>query len=205
MKKTTLILVFLALGLGGFVYFTEVRGTNKQEEVTQTQQQLFNFTAEDVQSLSIQTQAMTINLERSNKPEPPKWLLKSPVDEVANDAIVSYLMDLLVGKGEKITSTDNIKISEFGLDKPLATIDIKLKNQNSHRLILGKSNFNNSLLYAQVDPDIQKDGNMQLFLVSNNFANAVNRELKEWQEVSKKEDDNIKSEPLPGLPETIKN
>lgn len=200
--------MLLALGLGGFVYFAEIRGANKQEEVKQTQQPLFAFSADDVQSLSIQTNESTINIERSDKAEAPKWLLKSPVSADANDAIVTYLMDLLVGKGEKITSTTPNQISEFGLDKPLATIEIKLKNQQSHKLIIGKSNFNNSLLYAQIDPGNtgnNSDGNMQLFLVSNNFANAVNRELSEWQDVSNKEDENSKSEPLPGLPDAMKN
>ncbi|WP_353932695.1 DUF4340 domain-containing protein [Okeanomitos corallinicola TIOX110] len=205
MKKSTLILMLLALGLGGFVYFAEIRGANKQEEVKQTQQPIFAFSADDVQSLSIQTNESTINIERSDKAEAPKWLLKSPISANANDAIVTYLMDLLVGKGEKITSTTSNQISEFGLDKPLATIEIKLKNQQSHKLIIGKSNFSNSLLYAQIAPGNNSDENMQLFLVSNNFANAVNRELSEWQDVSNKEDENSKSEPLPGLPDAMKN
>ncbi|NET01546.1 MAG: DUF4340 domain-containing protein [Sphaerospermopsis sp. SIO1G1] len=203
MKKTTLILIVLALGLGTFVYFTETRVTNKQEEVKQTKVKLFDFTADDVQFLSIQTKEMTVNIERSDKSEPPKWLLKLPVDEVANDAIVSYLMDLLVGKGEKISSPNNDQMSEFGLDKPFATINIKLKNENSYQLTLGKSNFNESLLYAQVGTGDDNNEKKAVFLVSKDFANAVNRELSEWQVVSKKENENVKSTPLPGLPESM--
>ncbi|MBD2293445.1 DUF4340 domain-containing protein [Anabaena sphaerica FACHB-251] len=206
MKRTTLILILLALGLGGFVYFHEIRGSTQREEVKKNQQQIFSFSADDVQSLSVKTKDTTLNLERSGKPEPPKWVIKSPISEPANDAIISYLMDLLVkGKSEKTVSTPPNQLSEFGLDQPQATIDIQLKNQQNHKLILGKPNFNNSFLYAQVDPNDTNNGNnqenTQVLLVSKDFANAVNRELSEWKEAGKEAGENSQSQPLPGLPE----
>ena len=92
LPRTTLILILLALGLGGFVYFYEIRGATQREEIKEKKQQIFSFTADDVQSLTIKTKQLTVNLERNSQSN-PKWLLKSPVSEPANDAIVSYLMD----------------------------------------------------------------------------------------------------------------
>ncbi|MBK1986854.1 DUF4340 domain-containing protein [Sphaerospermopsis aphanizomenoides BCCUSP55] len=200
MKRTTLILILLALGLGAFVYFHEIKGSTQREAVKQSQQKIFAFTADDVQSLTVRTKDITLNLERSPKPEPPKWLIKSPISEPANDAIVSYLMDLLVqGKSERNLSIPANQLSEFGVDNPQATIDIQLKNQQSHKLILGKPNFNDSFLYAQVDPTQNNNDNINVLLVSKDFANAVNLQLSEWKEVGK----NSESQPLPGLPEAI--
>ncbi|MDB9484136.1 DUF4340 domain-containing protein, partial [Dolichospermum circinale CS-537/05] len=84
------------------------------------------------------------------------------------------------------------ELSEFGLDKPVATIDIKLKNQQSHQLILGKAEFNNRFLYAQADAN----QNLNLLLVSQDFFNAVNRDISEWKQ--RKEKTNVK--PLPIVP-----
>jgi Domain of unknown function (DUF4340) len=197
MKRTTLILILLALGLGGFVYFLETKNSTQQEETKEQKQQLFSFAADDIQSLTVKTKDFTLNLERSNQLEPPKWLIKSPISEPANDAIVSYLLDLLVkGKSEKTLSTPLSQLQEFGLDKPQSTIDIKLKNQQTHQLILGKTNFNKTFLYAQTDPNIQQNGNMNLLLVSPDFSNAVNRQLSEW----KQNGNNLESQPLPLLP-----
>jgi hypothetical protein len=228
MKRTTLTLVILALGLSGFVYFDEIRRKNKPEIVAQNhlsqinklnqpnqgsqtnKQEIFSFDADDIQSLSIKTNEYSLNLERSQKLEPPnpQWLIKSvnsksessksessksessksespesDIPKPAKNAIVSYLTDLLVkGKSENSVSVKSNQLSEFGLDKPQATIDIKLKNQQSHRLILGKPNFNNTFLYAQAIPQSSNDGNVQVLLVSKDFANAVNRDLGEWQE-----------------------
>jgi hypothetical protein len=194
LPRTTLILILLALGLGGFVYFYEIRGATVREETKEQKQKIFSFAEDDVQSLTVKTTKLTLNLERSPKSSNPKWLIKSPISEPANDAIVSYLMDLLVkGNSDRTLSTPAKELGQFALDQPQATINITLKNRQSHQLILGKSNFNGSFLYAQADPATKPDGNINVLLVSTDFANAVNRELSEWKQPV----DN--SQKLPGL------
>ncbi|MEH2066406.1 MAG: DUF4340 domain-containing protein [Nostoc sp.] len=183
LPRTTLILILLALGLGGFVYFSEIRGATVREENKEQKQQIFSFREDDVQSLTVKTKKLTLNLERNRESSNPKWLIKSPISGLGNDAIVSYLMDLLVkGKSERTLSTPAKDLTEFALDQPQATINITLKNRQSHQLILGKSNFNGSFLYALTDPATKPNGNINVLLVSTDFANAVNRELSEWKQ-----------------------
>ncbi|WP_392530894.1 DUF4340 domain-containing protein [Nostoc sp. C117] len=196
LPRTTLILIFLALGLGSFVYFYEIRGATVREEIKEQKQKIFSFDADDVQALTVTTKKLTLNLERNNQASNTKWLIKSPISEPANDAIVSYLMDLLVkGKSDSTLSTPAKELGQFALDQPQGTINITLKNKQTHRLILGKSNFNGRFLYAQADPTIKPDGAVNVLLVSTDFANAVNRELSEWKQPV----DNIKSTPLPSI------
>ncbi|MDM9584826.1 DUF4340 domain-containing protein [Nostoc sp. GT001] len=195
LPKTTLILILLTLGLGCFVYFYEIRGATVREEIKEQKQKIFSFAEDDVQSLTVKTNKITLNLERNPESSSnPKWLIKAPISGPANDAIVSYLMDLLVkGNSDRTLSTPAKELGEFALDQPQATINITLKNQQSHQLILGKSNFNGRFLYAQADPATKPDGNINVLLVSTDFANAVNRELSEWKQPV----DN--SQKLPGL------
>lgn len=193
LPKTTWILILLALGLGSFVYFYEIKGKTQSTEIKAQKQKIFSFTANDVQSLTIKTKSTTLKLEKRKTTEKPSWEIKSPISAPANDAIVSYLMDLLVdGKIERTVSVLPTELPEFGLDKPVATIDIKLKNQQSHQLILGKAEFNNRFLYAQADAN----QNLNLLLVSQDFFNAVNRDISEWKQIQEKT--NVK--PLPILP-----
>ncbi|MEH1895844.1 MAG: DUF4340 domain-containing protein [Nostoc sp.] len=183
LPRTTLILILLMLGLGAFVYFHEIRGATLREEVKEQKQKIFSFAADDVQSLTVKTKKLTLNLERNPEPSNPKWVIKSPISGPANDAIVSYLMDLLVkGNSDRTLSTLAKDLGQFALDQPPATINITLKNRQSHQLILGKSNFNGRFLYAQTDPPAKPDGNINVLLVSTDFANAVNRDLSEWQQ-----------------------
>lgn len=197
LQRTTLILILLALALGGFVYFHEIRG--QQEEVNNKKQQIFAFAAEDVQSLTIKTKNNTINLERNSNGN-TKWLLKSPEVAPAKDAVVSYLIDLLVkGKAERTLSVSANQLSEFGLDQPQATIDVKLKNQKRHQMILGKSDFNRRFMYAQINILATKS-NTDVLLVSTDFGNAVNRELSEWKIVA---DDTKQPSGLPSIGKPI--
>jgi hypothetical protein len=194
LQRTTLILILLALGLGGFVYFYEIKGAPQREEIKQKQQQIFTFQEDDVQSLTVKTQNLTLNLERNQKSDESKWLIKSPEVGPASNAIVGYLMNLLVeGNSDRLISIPTNQLAEFGLEQPQATINIQLKNQKTHQLILGKPDFNRRFMYAQADPAIKPDGNVNVLLVSTDFENAVNRELAEWKQIqSIPVDDNVK-------------
>ncbi|RUS99402.1 hypothetical protein DSM106972_078440 [Dulcicalothrix desertica PCC 7102] len=194
LQRTTLVLMLLALGLGGFVYYYEILGANQRSEVSESQKRIFNFTASDIQSLTITRGSDNIILERSGTQSPPKWLLKAPQTSPASDASVSYLTDLLVkGQINRTISSQTSQLNEFGLDQPQATIEIKLKNQQTHKLILGKLDFSNNFLYAQINSSPQSE-RINVLLVSKDFQNAVNRDISEWTQAG---DNPGQSSPLP--------
>lgn len=194
LQRTTLVLLLLAILLGGFVYFYEIQWKSQQEEVKKKQQQLFSFKENDVKILKITTPSETIILERSQEPKNSKWLMKSPDNVPANDGTVAFLLDLLEKeKSERTLTTPVSKLPEFGLKQPQATINITLNNQKTHKLVLGKPNFENRFIYAQIgDIATKPDGNVEVVLVSKNFENAIKRSLSEWKAV-----DNSKTSPSP--------
>lgn len=180
LQRTTLILFFLALGLGGFVYFREIQAPTQQQEAKEQKQEVFSFKEEQVQSFTVKTKNQTLVFER-DKSSPTKWRMKSPVETPASDAAVSYLMDLLVRlKSDRTIQVPVAQLQEYELAQPQATIEVKLNNQN-HQLILGKPDFNRNFLYAQADPPAKPANTVNVLLVSTDFENAVNRSLAEWQ------------------------
>ncbi len=200
LQRTTLILLLLALGLSSFVYFYEMNGKTQQvqQEGNPKEQQIFSFQENDIQSLTINTKNLVINLERNQKSEKPKWLLTSPEKLPANDAIAAYLINLLVkGKSDRTLSVAADELTEFGLEPPQARIDIKLKNQKNRTLILGQTTYNKGSLYARLGSTANKNGKINVLLVSKDFANAVNRELAEWKQPAQ----TTQPKPLPSLPQ----
>jgi hypothetical protein len=108
--------------------------------------------------------------------------MKFPVDTPASDPSVAFLVNLLVNaKSDRILNVSADELQQYGLDQPQGIVEIKLKNQQTHQLILGKSNFNNTFLYAQADPPADKPQQRQLVLLTKDFENAVQRPLSEWQ------------------------
>ncbi|MBV6627734.1 MAG: DUF4340 domain-containing protein [Rivularia sp. (in: Bacteria)] len=189
LQRTTLVLVLLAILLGGFVYFYEFQWKSQQAEVKKKQQQLFSFKEDDVKNLKITTPSDTITLERAPESDKTKWLMKSPVMGPANDGTVAYLLNLLeTEKSERTLDSSASQLSEFGLKQPQATIDITLNNQKTHKLVLGnKPSFNNQLVYARKNLATKPDGSNEVILVSAKFENAVKRSLSEWKAVDNQE------------------
>jgi hypothetical protein len=200
----------LALGLGGFVYFYEIKGEPQRQAALVKQKPIFSFTKDQVQALTIKTQEQTLQFERmeqnaGKKSSLSEWQMKAPNDNPASDPYVSYLLNLLVdSKSNRILSVPATQLPEYGLDKPLATVEVKLNNQQTHQLILGKPDFNNSFLYAQVDPLKSPSGQLNVLLVPLEFQYGVNRPLSEW--TAKDETKKETPSPSPSVsPENPKN
>jgi hypothetical protein len=198
LQVKTIVLVLLALGLGSFVYIHETRILPKREATKSQAKKIFNFTKDDVQAFSIQTQTETLKFERltpkdDNQPSLLQWQMKSPKDVLANNSSISFLLSLLAnGKQERSFLAPPDKLSEYGLDKPLATVEITLKDQQTHQLILGKPDLNRSFLYAQIDPSTLKLPQIEILLVPIDFEYGVKRSLTEWEADQDQETDKNK-------------
>lgn len=200
LQRTTLFLLLLAILLGGFVYFYEIQWKSQQEQVKKKQQKLFSFKEEEVKILKIKTSSETITLERSPESGKTKWLMKSPDTSAANDGTVAYLLNLLeTENSERTLTTPASQLSEFDLKPAQATIDVSLNDGKTHKLVLGKPNFDNRLIYARKEFATKPDGNVEVVLVSKNFRNAIKRSLSEWKVI-----DNSEKSPSPSQSATPK-
>lgn len=183
LQKTTWVLLIVALFLGGFVYFYEIVGTPQREAAKEAEKQLFSFEEDEIQRVNIYIQEESRKFERVSEPE-PGWRMTEPKDVPASDPSVAFLLNLLVeGKSDRIIPNvppENLK--DYGLDKPQAMVTVRLKNDETHEILLGKPDFNNSFLYAQVDPFSDKSQQSNVFLVPMDFEYAVNRPLSEWEQ-----------------------
>lgn len=196
LQRTPLVLLVTALLLGGFVYWQEVQGQSQQKTAQQQPTKLFAFQEADIQTLSLthkgqtlaftKTAASTASQSKSATSKPStRWSMTAPKKTAANDASVAYLLNLMAtGNQQQTLTIPAAKKAEFGFNPPLAIAEVKLANQQSHRIVLGKANFNRSGLYAQVDPPANPTGDLTVALVSIDFENAVTRPLKEWMQDS---------------------
>ena len=207
LQRTPLILLLIALLLGGVVLVYETQGKPRQEADEAKKEQLFGFKEEEVQTLDLATQTQKFSFVKTpagrlgadqksnpkpdakqpdrsqkNSPGPSVWMMTAPTKVLAEDASVAYLLNLMAtGQRQQSFTIPAAKLAEFGLDKPLAIVQVKLSNQKTHQLVLGKPNFDRSAMYAQVDPPTPPTGDLPVTLVAIDFENAVNRPLPEWQ------------------------
>ena len=195
-QKTPLILLFSALLLGGYVYFSELR-KEPQPQTAQTEAKpIFAFKEAEIQAFTVKTAQQTLSFEQmpmvvksGQKGLSPKtsWQMTTPEKTAADQATVAFLLNLIAtAKSDRTLLTPIARQAEFGLNPPIATIEVKLNNQQIHRLLLGKPNFNRQFLYALADPIANPSQDLAVLQVAIDFQNAVDRPLSEWQQVKPK-------------------
>lgn len=232
LQRMPLILVAIAIGLGGVVYLQDWQKQSAQEATQAKSQPLFEFKEGDIQAFTLKTDEQTLvfvkvpanqvkakskanqrnsqdnaksetaavtkaSAQLSPKPDPSQnpapapspsqgpqvWQMQTPKKTLANDASVAFLLNLVTTSNSQKSFTAPInQLAEYGLDKPVATIDVILQDQKKHRLVLGTPDFNRSAMYAQIDPADKADKAATIHLVSLDFENAVQRPLPEWQD-----------------------
>ena len=179
-KKSTVFLLLAALALGGITVLTVQTQEPSSEQTAEGEpQDLFAFQEDQVQSFTLENRSESFRFERN---EEGQWHMLEPEQRPANDASIAFLLDQMAAaeSTRSITISANER-SDFGLDEPLATVDVTLDNQETHRLVLGGYDFNRSFIYALVDPPADENADLQVFLVSPNFENAVTRPREEWE------------------------
>jgi len=179
LQRTTLVLLISAILLGGLVYVYEGQVAPKQEAAKATKQPLFSFEEDQIKSVTIYLDDDTWEFEQVSQQE-PRWRMRQPKDAVASSAAVAFLTNLLVdGESDRTLTAPVSQRQEYGLDKPMASVVVELKNQEVHQLILGKLDFNGGFLYAE-NPQNRQPGQVEVLLVPKDFEYAVNRPLSEW-------------------------
>ena len=187
--QAPLLLLAIAGLLGAGVYWFESRKVSLQPEAQgETRQPIVSLPERDIEALTIKTVAQTIVLDRIPSTGPPgasptaAWMVRSPKPETqASETSVAFLTNLLVSKGDRLPQVLSSRKAEFGLDQPLATIEVRLPKQQMQTIVLGKLNFDRTGLYAVVNPPVDPNAAFSVLLVSPSFESAVTRPVEEWR------------------------
>ena len=187
--RTPLLLLTIAGLLGVGVYWFESRKLSLRPEVQgDTSQPIVTVPENAIESLSITTRGQSVILDKIPSTGPPgssptaAWMIRSPKPEgQASETSVAFLTNLLVGKGDRLPAVSANRKAEFGLDQPLATIEVRLPNQQRQTLVLGKLNFDRTGLYAAINPSVDPNDEFSMLLVSPSFESAVTRAIREWR------------------------
>lgn len=186
LKKSTWLLLFLAFSLGSWVYFYEIKKTEKIDRAIALQQQVFNITEAEIQKITITKAENTLTFVRTENNDRP-WQMKQPEDVPVNEGTIAFLLDLIAtGKSDRSFTVPSSKLARYGLDKSATKISLELSDNSSQEIILGNPNFNDRLVYALVNPpnnpQAKSDSQITVLLVSKNWHYAVERDLSEWKQ-----------------------
>lgn len=185
LKPTTLMLVASVLVLGGVALLVQSQPQQTTSPTTPGEKSAsqvegappVRFKEDDVQRFTLETEGRSLSFERNAQ---GKWQMTAPEKQPANDAAVAYLLNVMTTGVSRTVTVPGGDRKPYGLEPPLATIHLDLKNQQQHQLVIGGYNFDRTSLYAQLDPPTTPTANLTLLLVSPDFETAVKRPTPEW-------------------------
>lgn len=150
MKKSTLVLIGIAIIVVGFVYWYEFKRT--PAEKTQTNPAVFHFQPEDVKSVTLSRPGQSIVIAR----DATGWRMTQPVQTRADsDAVTTLLNDVTLSHSSRTLTASPAQLKTFGLAPPALTLDFTLKNGQQRELKVGETDFSGDSVYAQTGASAQ--------------------------------------------------
>jgi hypothetical protein len=164
--RVTIILAVIAIGLLAYVYFVEL-ARPAPSELEQRSPQLFKFDLADIRFIEVKTGDGQVRAERSDSGD---WQLVNPgpgpADPVRLDAVGRQLGSLVAGR---VVSEQPSDPALYGLDRPVLTATVGLKDGRQEQLVFGQTNPAGLSRYARRGDD------PRVYLVANSLYDDLNR------------------------------
>lgn len=144
--QTTAVLAVVLVALGAFYYFYEVRGGPERAKASAQKGRLWTVEASDVAEAELKRGAETIRLRR----EGDGWQIVEPVKARGDRGrIDETLVTLTTARVDREIASAPAQVAEFGLDKPVAEVTLRLKDGRQLALALGAKSPTGAWVYAR--------------------------------------------------------
>lgn len=141
--KTTIILAVIALLFGAGVYFFEYQKQVQENVEKEENAKIIAFEKNQINYIEIQKEQTKYVLQKSET----GWSILEPIQDAADNDQVESLIDSLteekmIAVAKEATDEPQLKLSEYGLDKPYATFNFKNNLGKSKKITIGsQKNF----------------------------------------------------------------
>jgi hypothetical protein len=167
--RTTIILLVVLLGLGGYVYWVELPKA-QQEAKKKT---LFEFKADDVSEVSLVYQDRQIVLKKQGQ----DWRMTQPMDVAADSVSANNLVNAISECEVKKEITEaSADLATYGLDKPLVVATVKLKDKELPAVSVGKNTPVGFSTY------VQRADDKKILLASSAFRSGLDKQAKDLRD-----------------------
>ena len=145
--KTLVVLLVLAVGLGGFLVVDNQWLAPKREKTESVKGRLWTVEPKDVEALTITRKDDTIKLKRSGD----GWEMLEPVKTRADGGVVNEVVTgLTTARVDREIDPNPPKLADFGLEPPAAQVALEVKGQAAPlTLAVGGKNPTGVWVYAR--------------------------------------------------------
>jgi hypothetical protein len=167
--KGTLILFFLCLGLGAYLYFYEVKGGEKRDQAKQAENQVWKLESNSIRQIDLSSAGQSITMVRNGESH---WIITAPrsleADADEMNRLANAASDI---RRESIVEENPTDLAKFGLNPPQSGLKLKTKEGKNFEIHFGQPNPTGSFTYAMLA------GSKTVFFVTGAAAGAFNKKL----------------------------
>lgn len=175
--KATIVLSFVLVLLGAYLYFVEFPSEKKGAEEQLVAGKLFSFSTREITRIVIHRPEGVIDLEQFPEHPTTPWRIFNPVQTVANQQLGEALGALVTDiKASRLVEAKPADLVNFGLDPPRFTVIITLQKNNTEIIEIGDENLTGSDLY------VRKGMGTGLYLVPAGIRKLLSKDLYAWRQ-----------------------
>ena len=175
MKKSTLILLLVAVLGGALVYYTEIKPGKPRDEEKDESREAFKLNREDINQIVLTRAGQNVTFENKDN----KWLITQPLNATADESTINSIIgDLVSARITRDIPATAEQLKNFGLTEPKVKLEVKLKNGQSHKIELGDKDFSGSAVYAKID------GGQSIASLSGSLLTSADKDLKDLRDRS---------------------
>lgn len=153
MKKSTLIVVVVAVALGAFVYFYDSKHTPKPVASENASKPAFAVKSGQITGVTIHHADATVVLKKTGS----EWDLTQPIATRADQSEIGTIVDDLSSLNIQRSFAPTDASSKYGLADPAVKIEFQESDGSSHEIEMGDKDFTNDAVYALIDGEKQVD------------------------------------------------
>ncbi len=192
--KSFLILVALALGLGAYIYFVEMK--REPGDASLKKPDVFTVDTEKVEEVELRSAAGSVTTLKKNG---ALWQIVAPETLDADEAEISSVLSTLKSLEVQRTLEEKpASVAAYGLEPPRLTVGFRAGGETAmQRLQIGNKTPTGGDLYARIE------GQPQLFLISAYVEDSLNKTTfalrdKSVLKFARENVDSLTLEPLAG-------
>ncbi|HEM48947.1 MAG TPA: DUF4340 domain-containing protein [Caldithrix sp.] len=170
--RKTIILVLIAVALGAYVYFYEIKGGEEREKEKEIAEKLFNFEKDSVNYIRIKSPKGNFVFNKTMD----GWQIEEPVQTRADDSPINSLLNSLsTSKKVRTISINPDEKNQFGLGVRAIQLNFKDKAGHENQVAIGDETNIGSNVYVSLTDSAAH-------LVPKGLKNNADKSLFDWRD-----------------------
>ncbi len=173
MRRNTIILLIVALALGAYVYWGEIKGGEKRKEEKAKAEKLFNVPKDSVEHIIIKNHGQTFEFRKENG----SWEILQPVKTDADESpINSLLYNIKDTKKIRTFKVPKKDLPKYGLDDQ-SSIKLSFSGKGIPEITVkigDKTPVGGNVFVTKNDSEV--------VIVASSLKNSVSKSLFDWRD-----------------------